>query len=178
MCTTTDNWEQVNVDSRAVLGEDIAAFIDECRKDPHPRGLLIAVLHKVQAKFGFLGEAQLDAVAQLLRVPAADVSGVASFYHYFRLKPRGKFMIHVCMGTACFVKGADRVAARLKDNLGITFGETSPDGMFSLEGTRCLGTCGLAPVLMVDDDIHAQVTPDQIPVILEQYLRKAREEKA
>ncbi len=176
--STTDNWEMVEADSRAVLGEDIAEFIDECRQDEHPRGLLIAVLHKVQAKYGFLNGPQLDAVAQLLRVPATDVSGVASFYHYFRLKPRGKFMIHICMGTACFVKGADLVAAKLKDELGITFGETSPDGIFSLEGTRCLGTCGLAPVLMVDDEIHAEVTPDMIPVILEEYLRKAREEKS
>ena len=167
----------VEADSRAVLGEDIAEFIDECRKDEHPRGLLIAVLHKVQAKYGFLDSPQLDAVAQLLRVPATDVSGVASFYHYFRLKPRGKFMIHICMGTACFVKGADLVAAKLKDELGITFGETSPDGMFSLEGTRCIGTCGLAPVMAIDDDIHAEVTPDKIPVILEEYLQKARSEK-
>ena len=178
MSTITENWNQVETSSRDVLGEDIADFIDQCRKDDHPRGLLIAVLHKVQGKFGYLGDEQLDAVAQLLRVPAADVSGVASFYHYFRLKPRGRFMIHVCMGTACFVKGADQVAARLKDELGITFGETSSDGMFSLEGARCLGTCGLAPVLMVDDDIHPEVTPDQVPVILEQYLRQARAEKA
>ena len=178
MSTATENWEQVKASSREVLGEDIAEFIDQCRKDPHPRGLLIAVLHKVQGTFGHLSGEYLDAVAQLLRVPAADVSGVASFYHYFRLKPRGRFMIHVCMGTACFVKGADQVAAKLKDELGIAFGETSSDGMFSLEGTRCLGTCGLAPVLMVDDDIHPEVTPDQIPAILEQYLRQAREEKA
>ena len=178
MSTITENWDQVKTSSRDVLGEDIADFIDQCRKDDHPRGLLIAVLHKVQGKFGYLADEHLDAVAQLLRVPAADVSGVASFYHYFRLKPRGRFMIHVCMGTACFVKGADQVAARLKDELGINFGETSSDGMFSLEGARCLGTCGLAPVLMVDDDIHPEVTPDQVPVILEQYLRQAREEKA
>ena len=178
MSTITENWNQVETSSRDVLGEDIADFIDQCRKDDHPRGLLIAVLHKVQGKFGYLGDEQLDAVAQLLRVPAADVSGVASFYHYFRLKPRGRFMIHVCMGTACFVKGANLVAAKLKDELGINFGETSSDGMFSLEGARCLGTCGLAPVLMVDDDIHPEVTPHQIPAILEQYLRQAREEKA
>ena len=178
MCSTTENWDQVKLSSREVLGDDIADYIDECRKDEHPRGLLIAVLHKVQGKFGFLDGAHLDAVAQLLRVPAAEVSGVASFYHYFRLKPRGRFMIRVCMGTACFVKGADQVAAKLKDELGITFGETSSDGMFSLEGTRCLGTCGLAPVLMVDDDIHPEVTPDQVPVILEQYIKKVRDEKA
>lgn len=178
MSTTTENWDQVQKQSRETLGEDIAAFIDECRNDSHPRGLLIAVLHKVQGKFGYLNGEHLDAVAQLLRVPAAEVSGVASFYHYFRLKPRGRFMIHVCMGTACFVKGADLVAAKIKEELGIGFGETSSDLMFSLEGTRCLGTCGLAPVLMIDDDIHAEVTPDKVPIILEQYIRKARAEQS
>ena len=109
---------------------------------------LIAVLHKVQAEFGYLAEAHLDAVAQLLQVPAAKVAGVASFYHYFRLSPRGKFIINVCLGTACYVKGADRVAQKLMDELGIAFGETSTDGIFTLEAARCLGTCGLAPVLM------------------------------
>ncbi len=178
MSTTTENWDQVQKQSREALGEDIAEFIDKCRRDAHPRGLLIAVLHKVQGKFGYLNDEHLDAVAQLLRVPAAEVSGVASFYHYFRLKPRGRFMIRVCMGTACFVKGADQVSAKIKEELGISFGETSSDGTFSLEGTRCLGTCGLAPVIMIDEDIHPQVTPDQVPVILEQYIRKARAEKA
>ena len=103
--------EQVEAAAQAVLGEPIVAFIDECRQRPHPESQLIAVLHKVQAQFGYLAEAHLDAVAQLLQVPAAKVAGVASFYHFFRLKPRGKFMINVCLGTACYVKGADRVAA-------------------------------------------------------------------
>ena len=78
------------------------------------------------------------------------------------------------MGTACYVKGADQIAARLISELGITFGETSSDGMFSLEAARCLGTCGLAPIVMVDDDVHAQVTPDQVPIILDKYLRQAK----
>jgi NADH:ubiquinone oxidoreductase subunit E len=103
------------------------------------------------------------------------VAGVASFYHFFRLKPRGRFMINVCLGTACYVNGADRVAQRVMDELGITWGETSSDGVFTLEGSRCLGTCGLAPVVMVDDQIHGNVTPDQVPIILEEYLKKARE---
>ena len=94
---------------------------------------LIAVLHKVQAQFGYLGDAHFDAVAQLLQVPAAKVAGVASFYHFFRLKPRGKFMINVCLGTACYVKGADRVAQKVIEELGITWGETSKDGVFTLE---------------------------------------------
>jgi NADH:ubiquinone oxidoreductase subunit E len=178
MSTTTDNWEHVQKAAQVILGEDIVAFIDECRQGTEPESQLIAVLHKVQAKFGYLGQAQLDSVAQLLQVPSAKVAGVASFYHYFRLQPRGRFMINVCLGTACYVKGADRVAEKLMSELGIRFGETSTDGMFTLEGARCLGTCGLAPVIMVDNEVHAQVTPDQVPLILEKYLERARREKS
>lgn len=178
MTASTDNWEQVQATSREVLGPKIVEYIEQCHRDPAPAGKLIAVLHQVQAEYGYLAPAHLDAVAQLLQVPAAKVAGVASFYHFFRLQPKGKHVINVCMGTACYVKGADQIASRLISELGITFGETSPDGMFSLEGARCLGTCGLAPILMVDDHVHAQVTPDQVPIILEKYLREARKEPA
>ncbi|MEN6407424.1 MAG: NADH-quinone oxidoreductase subunit NuoE [Thermoguttaceae bacterium] len=175
MTTCTDNWEHVEAAAKHVLGDSIVALIEKCRKEPHPESQLIAVLHEVQGKFGYLGDAHLDAVAQLMRVPASKVAGVASFYHFFRLKPRGKFMINVCLGTACYVKGADRVAQRIIDELGITWGETSKDGVFTLEGTRCLGTCGLAPVVMIDDQVHGEVTPDQVPALLEKYLKKAKE---
>jgi NADH:ubiquinone oxidoreductase subunit E len=174
-CTcSTDNWEYVQNLSREVLGEAICQFIDECRRDPQPESQLIAVLHRVQAKYGYLNAAHLDAVAQLLQVPAAKVSGVASFYHFFRLQPRGKFIISVCLGTACYVKGADRVAQRLINELGITWGETSKDGLFSLEAARCVGTCGLAPVVVIDGQVHGEVNADQIPVILGKYLKKAK----
>ncbi|MCE5301957.1 MAG: NADH-quinone oxidoreductase subunit NuoE [Planctomycetaceae bacterium] len=175
MTTCTDNWEQVEAAAKLVLGDSIVAMIEQCRKEPHPESQLIAVLHEVQGKFGYLGDAHLDAVAQLMQVPASKVAGVASFYHFFRLKPRGKFMINVCLGTACYVKGADRVAQRIIDELGITWGETSKDGVFTLEGTRCLGTCGLAPVVMIDDQVHGEVTPEQVPALLEKYLKKAKE---
>ena len=171
-----DNWQAVEAAAKIVLGEPLVAFIQQCRTEPHPESQLIAVLHKVQAHFGHLGQAHLDAVAQLMQVPAAKVSGVADFYHFFRLKPRGKFMINVCLGTACYVKGADRVAQKVIDELGITWGETSKDGVFTLEGSRCLGTCGLAPVVMIDDQIHGDVTPDQVPALLEKYLKKSRGE--
>jgi NADH:ubiquinone oxidoreductase subunit E len=173
---STDNWEEVRASASAVLGEQIAQFIDQCRLGPQPESRLIAVLHKVQEEFGYLGGPQLDAVAQLLQVPAAKVAGVASFYHFFRLKPRGKFMINVCLGTACYVKGADRVAQKFMEDLGIRWGETTSDGVFTLEGSRCLGTCGLAPVVMIGEDVHANVTPDQVPVILDEYLKRAKEE--
>jgi len=178
MTSTTDNWPEVEAASKAVLPDPIVQFIEQCRDSEHPAGQLIAVLHKVQAHFGYLGAEQLDAVAQLLGVPAAKVSGVATFYHFFRLTPRGRYVIHVCLGTACYVQGAPLLVEKLKDELGIDFGETTKDGMFSLEAARCLGTCGLAPVIMINDEIHAKVTPDKIPLLLQDYIQQAHSEGA
>jgi len=175
MSTGTDNWGQVEAAAKFVLGEAVVALIEKCRREPHGESQLIAVLHKVQSQYGYLSETHLDAVAQLMQVPAATVSGVASFYHFFRLQPRGKFVINVCLGTACYVKGADRVAQKVIDELGITWGETSKDGVFTLEAARCLGTCGLAPVVMIGDEIHGDVTPDQVPALLGKYLKKAKQ---
>ena len=171
---STDNWEYVQNMSREVLGDAICQFIDECRRESQPESQLIAVLHRVQGKYGYLNAAHLDAVAQLLQVPAATVAGVASFYHFFRLQPRGKFIISVCLGTACYVKGANSVAQRMISELGITWGETSKDGLFSLEAARCVGCCGLAPVVVIDGEVHGEVNADQVPVILGKYLRKAK----
>ncbi len=170
----TDNWEQVRESCQAALTEDIVRFIESCRQGPAPASQLITVLHKVQEHFGHLGTEQLDAVAQLLRVPTSKVTGVATFYHLFRLQPCGRFMISICMGTACYVKGADKVAAKFKDELGIDFGQTTTDGLFSLHEARCLGTCGLAPVVMINAEVHANVTPDQIPALLEKTVAQAR----
>ncbi len=178
MSIRTDNWEQVQATAEAALTPAIVEYIAQCRQSCEPASHLIGVLHKVQSHFGYLGREQLDAVAQLLQVPAAKVAGVASFYHFFRLQPRGQFIINVCLGTACYVKGADRVAQKVMDELGITWGETTKDGIFTLEGSRCLGTCGLAPVIMVGNEVHGNVTPDQVPVILDKYLEKARKGSA
>jgi NADH:ubiquinone oxidoreductase subunit E len=174
MSTCTDNWEAVEAAAQKVLGDGVVKFINDCRRGPEPESQLIAVLHHVQAQYGYLSATHLDAVAQLMQVPAAKVAGVASFYHFFRLLPRGKFMINVCLGTACYVKGADRIADKFIEELGIKWGETTKDGVFTLEASRCLGTCGLAPVVMIDEEIHGQVTPDQVPALLEKYMKKAR----
>lgn len=171
-CCCTDNWPDVEAASKAALTEPICRYIEECRQAEHPESHLISILHKVQAHFGYLDAARMDAVAQLLRAPAAKVSGVSTFYHYFRLKPRGTYIINVCLGTACYVKGANSIIEVLRQVLGIDFGETTPDGMFSLEATRCLGTCGLAPVIMVNDEIHGKLRPDQIPALIEDYREK------
>ncbi len=154
--------------------KEIVQYIDECLRESEPSSMLIAVLHKIQDHYGYLEKEKLDAVAQLMQIPAAKVTGVASFYHYFRLEPCGKFIISVCTGTACYVKGSEAVADKLKSELGIDWGETTTDGLFTLEAARCLGTCALAPVVKIGDHIHSQVTPDQVPAIIESYIEKGK----
>ncbi|MDR3671995.1 MAG: NADH-quinone oxidoreductase subunit NuoE [Holophaga sp.] len=162
----------------AALPADVVAFIARHQGTLHSESQLIAILHMVQAATGYLSKEQMNAVAQLAQIPLAKVTGVATFYHYFRLHPRGKHMINVCLGTACYVKGADKIGQRLMSDLGIQFGETTKDGMFSLESTRCLGTCGLAPVVMVDEQVHGPVAPGDIATILDKYTKKEKGPKA
>lgn len=173
---STDNWPELERGYRAMLPEDVLAFIDANRNREHSESMLIATLHMVQGHHGHLGPGHLEAVAQLMQVPLAKVTGVATFYHYFRLQPRGKYLINVCLGTACYVKGAEKVAQKFMDELGIHFGETSKDGIFSLESARCVGTCGLAPVVMIGDEVHGPLTPGQVPSLLETYLARAAED--
>jgi len=175
MQSTSPQWLEVKDAAEKVLGEDIAALIRDARQGEEPAGRLIEILHKVQGVYGYLSPEHMDAVAQLLGVPAATVSGVATFYHFFQLTKPGRFRISVCMGTACYVKGADKILARLREELGIDIGETTKDGMFSLLQCRCLGTCGLAPVMTVNDKVHDRVTPDKIPGLLEQLTQQAKQ---
>ena len=171
----TDSWEEVKATCLRILPPHIVEFIEKNAKTEHPESNLIATLHMVQAHFGYLGQTQMHAVAQLAQLPYATVTGVATFYHYFRLQPRGKHVINVCLGTACYVKGADKLVARLADDLGVRLGESTKDGLFSLESARCLGTCGLAPVMMVGDQVYGPVTTAEASRILDKYLK---EEKA
>jgi NADH-quinone oxidoreductase E subunit len=160
------------------LTQEIIDFIENCLKAEHPESYLIAVLHKVQGHYGYLSEENMYEVAQRLGVPTAKVSGVATFYHYFRLTQRGRFAISVCLGTACFVKGADAVLEAFRTELGIEIGETTADGVFSLEATRCLGVCALAPVVMINDKIYSNVKPTQIPELLKNLRIKYNAEQA
>lgn len=169
-----DNREEVMQKSRECLSKEIVEFIEKCMEGPEASSQLIAVLHKVQAKYGYLEKEKMDAVAQLMQIPTSKVAGVATFYHFFSLKPKGKFVINICLGTACYVKGADKVVDKIKQEIGIDIGETTKDGMFTLEASRCIGTCGLAPVMMIGDNVHPQVTPDQVPGIIEKYLKTAK----
>lgn len=166
--------DEVIAKARAQFDEETLKFIDDCMQKPNPKSFLIAVLHKVQEKYGYLSKERLHAVAQIMQVPAAKVSGVASFYHFFHMKPQGKIIISVCLGTACHVKGADKVGQKFKEELGINFGQTTTDGKFTLLDTRCLGMCAMAPVVKIGDDIHAKVTPDQVRALIEQYAKKVK----
>ena len=133
------------------------------------RDALIPVLHKAQEIFGFLPVEVQKHVARALDVPESEVYGVVTFYHFFSMQPRGRHTVNVCLGTACYVRGAKKVVEALTDELGISMGETTGDRRFSLTAQRCFGACGLAPVIMIDNDVHGRVTPKKIATILAEY---------
>jgi len=136
------------------------------------KGSLIEILHKAQEIFGFLPRDLQLYIARKLGIPGAEVFGVVSFYSYFTTKPRGKHTVSVCMGTACFVRGADKILDKFKESIGINANETSEDGCFTLRDVRCIGACGLAPVVTVNDKVHGRLTEDQVPDVVNNYRAK------
>lgn len=132
-------------------------------------GALIGILHKAQEIFGYLPRDVQLYISRKLNISGAEVFGVASFYSYFSMKPGGKHTVSVCMGTACFVRGADKIIERVKEKLGIESNETTKDGLFTLKDVRCVGACGLAPIVMMDDKVFGRVTEDEIDNILKPY---------
>ncbi|WP_054738722.1 NADH-quinone oxidoreductase subunit NuoE family protein [Cellulosilyticum ruminicola] len=149
------------------LYKKLEQFIDEL---PEKEGALIAVLHKAQSIFGHLPAEVQQFVAQKLNVPVAQVYGVVSFYSFFTMTPKGKNPISVCLGTACYVRGSDKVLQAFKEELGIEIGETTKDGLFSLDALRCVGACGLAPVVMIGDKVYGKITSkEQVKSILNEY---------
>jgi len=142
---------------------DLDAFIVATGGAP---GSLISVLHRAQQLFGFLPEEVQDHIARGLRIPPSEVYGVVTFYNYFSTEPLGRYPISVCMGTACYVRGADRVLAELKSELGIEPGGVTPDGVFSLEVCRCLGACSLAPVITVSGEVYGRQTETEVRKLL------------
>lgn len=132
-------------------------------------GPLIQVLHRAQDLFGYLPDDVQRIVAEGLGLPPSTVHGVVTFYNFFRTEPRGKHVISICTGTACHVRGAERVIDILEDLLGIGLEETSDDGLFTMQGVRCIGACGLAPVMMIGDEVYGKLDRKKIEEILEQY---------
>ncbi|MGO9112966.1 MAG: NAD(P)H-dependent oxidoreductase subunit E [Thermoguttaceae bacterium] len=138
-------------------------------------GALIPVLQIAQALFGYLPETALRKISVALGKPYSEVAGVVGFYSFFTTVPRGKHLVRVCLGTACYVRGGKQVMAALRDLLRIEVGETTPDRQFSLDVGRCFGACGLAPVIMIDDDVHQRVKPTRLGRIIDQYRQAAAE---
>jgi len=157
---------------------ELKEFIAELNAYEHSDSYLIRALHKTQQLFGYLPVQTMDVIAQGMGIPTAHVWGVATFYHYFNLNPPGQYTIAVCLGTACYVKGAAQILEAIKNDLNIDVGETTADGIFSLQPARCLGACGLAPVVMINDKIHGELTPKIMLDLIKKYRREAAKKNA
>ena len=146
--------------------EQLIAYIKEMKD---VQGNLIPIMQKAQEIYGYLPIAVQTIIAREMDIPLEKVYGISTFYAMFTLEPKGKYQIAVCLGTACYVKGSGDVYAKLENTLGLQGGGCTPDGKFSLEACRCLGACGLAPVMMINGEVYGRLTPDQIPGILAKY---------
>ncbi len=147
--------------------ERLRRVIEEHKGQP---GATMPVLQAAQEIFGYLPEEVQIIIAEGLDLPLSEVYGVATFYAQFALNPKGKYQISLCLGTACYVKGAADVLAAVEKKLGIKPGSITPDGKFSLDACRCIGACGLAPVMMTNDDVYGRLTPDMVGDILDKYV--------
>lgn len=148
--------------------EALQQTIDE---NKFKEGPLMPVLQKAQEVFGYLPIEVQNYIAEELDVPITDVYGVATFYSQFSLEPKGKYTVGVCLGTACYVKGSQQILDEISKELDVEVGATTEDGKFTLEATRCIGACGLAPVIMINDDVYGRLVPDDIPEIIAKYKK-------
>ena len=140
-----------------------------CTQHQNDPGELISILHAAQGAFGYLPPEVQEVIAERLNIPVSRVYGVVTFYSFFTMTPTGKYPISVCLGTACYVRGAEKVLDELQRQLDIKTGETTPDGLFSLNSLRCVGACGLAPVISIAGKVYARVSPEKIKKILSEY---------
>lgn len=148
------------------LYDEVAKVIEKYKGTD---GALIMVLHEAQEIFGYLPMEMQQFIADGMDIPLSDVSGVVSFYSFFTPNKRGKHTIRVCQGTACYVRGGKKLVDAIHENLGVETNGTTEDGQFTFEIARCIGACGLAPAVMIDDDVYKQVTPQKLPGILAMY---------
>lgn len=148
--------------------KELLACIESHRGEP---GALMPVLHEAQNIYGYLPAEVQTVIADELNVPLAEVYGVATFYSQFSLSPKGKHKISVCLGTACYVKGSDKILEAIERELRIKCGECTPDKKFSIESCRCVGACGLAPVMIVDGEVYGRLTAKDVKGILDKYMQ-------
>ncbi|HPT13557.1 MAG TPA: NAD(P)H-dependent oxidoreductase subunit E [Bacteroidales bacterium] len=151
--------------------QKIAQLQAICTEFNNDKGELINVLHKAQHLFGYLPAEVQEVIAKELKTSVAHIYGVVSFYSFFTMTPKGEHPISICMGTACYVRGAEKVLDEFKRILKVKVGETTADGKFSLSCLRCVGACGLAPVVMVGEKVYGRVAPDGVKDILDEYSK-------
>ncbi|MBR5155622.1 MAG: NAD(P)H-dependent oxidoreductase subunit E [Clostridia bacterium] len=132
-------------------------------------GAVIPVLHKAQEIYGYLPIEVQEMISEGLDVPLAEIYGIVTFYTQFSINPKGKYQIGICLGTACYVKGSGDILEKVKEILGIDVGECTPDGLFSIDATRCIGACGLAPVMTINDDVYGRLVVDDVADIIKKY---------
>ncbi|MBR3291280.1 MAG: NAD(P)H-dependent oxidoreductase subunit E [Bacteroidales bacterium] len=149
--------------------EAVRQVEEVCEQFNNDPGELIAILHECQSKLGYLPEPVQRIVARKLGIPASKVYGVVTFYSFFTMTPKGKYPISVCLGTACYVRGADKLLEEFKRVLGIDVGQTTPDGKFSLDCLRCVGACGLAPVATIGEKVYGRLNPADIKKIVSEF---------
>jgi NADP-reducing hydrogenase subunit HndA len=149
--------------------EDVNKIREICASFNNDPQELINVLHKCQEHFGYLPAEVQEVISDETTVPVAKIYGVVTFYSFFTMTPKGKHPISICMGTACYVRGAEKVLDEFKKELGLQVGQTTTDGKFSLSSLRCVGACGLAPVVLVGDKTYGRVAPDDVKNILKEY---------
>ena len=149
--------------------EETKNILTKYKKD---KSNLIQILNEVQEHFGYIPpKAQME-ISEYLGIEMAEIYGVITFYSRFTLKPKGKYNISVCLGTACFVKGSEKLLDTAKEALKIKEGETTPDGKFSIDATRCIGACGLAPVFTINEEVYGKATPEMMKKVIEEYKNK------
>ena len=149
--------------------EKLKAVIEESKSTP---GCLMPIVQEAQCIYGFLPMSVQKTIAEGLGISLSEVYGVVTFYSQFSLKPKGKHRISVCLGTACYVKGSDKILSEIEKELGISCGECTQDGLFSIDSCRCVGACGLAPVMMIGDEVYGKLTPESVKGILDKYRKE------
>lgn len=149
--------------------ENLIKIVEEYKES---KSNLIQILNAVQEYYGYVPKDAVLYISKEMQIPTSEIYGVVTFYSRFSLKPKGKYNICVCQGTACFVKGAERILDKVKQELGIEVGETTEDGKFSLEPTRCLGACGLAPVFTINGEVYGKATVEKVKKVLDEYKAK------
>ena len=171
--TSNQNSTPCSIEKNHPQFEELQEYIDGLHinpDDPRRKDTLIMTLHRAQKIFGYLPEVVQVFIANQYSIPHAEVSGVISFYNFFTTTPKGKIQVNVCLGTACYVNGADKVLQEFEQVLGVKSGQVTPDGKFSIESLRCVGACGLAPVVTINQKVYGKVKPGDVREILEKFF--------